>query len=47
MVHSQFDILEPPMPDEVDVVSIDVRRTMDEVLNEALSKVQNTIDSDV
>ncbi|KAL8387633.1 hypothetical protein RB595_009778 [Gaeumannomyces hyphopodioides] len=31
MVHSQFEALEPPAPDEVDVVSIDVGRPRDAV----------------
>ncbi|KAK0730659.1 P-loop containing nucleoside triphosphate hydrolase protein [Lasiosphaeris hirsuta] len=43
MVHSQFDILEPPTSDEVDVISIDVSRPADSVMAEALDRVLNTI----
>lgn len=38
MVQSQFDILEPPGPNENDVISIDVTRTLAEVQRDALSK---------
>ncbi len=38
MVHSQFNILEPPQPDEVDVISLDVSRPMDEVKSDALGQ---------
>lgn len=43
MVHSQFDILEPPTADEVDVLPIDVSRPADTVMAEALDKVLRTI----
>jgi len=46
MVHSQFDILEPPKPDETDVMAIDVSKTMDEVKREALEKVLQTIEDE-
>jgi gluconokinase len=39
MVQSQFDILQPPMADETDVIKIDVTRPVDVVKAEALSKV--------
>lgn len=39
MVHSQFDILELPMADERDVISIDVSRTIEEVERDALANV--------
>jgi gluconokinase len=39
MVQSQFDILQPPMADETDVITIDVTRPVDVVKSEALSKV--------
>ncbi|KAI1415554.1 gluconokinase-like protein [Hypoxylon sp. FL1857] len=38
MVHSQFDILEPPTRDEIDVISIDVAQSIEEVDKEALSR---------
>jgi gluconokinase len=38
MVHSQFDILEPPRPNEKDVISIDVTRSLAEVQRDALTK---------
>lgn len=44
MVHSQFDILEPPTSDEVDVISIDVSKPVGDVKTEALDKVLNTMD---
>ena len=31
MVHSQFDILEPPTADETDVIRVDVSRPLEEV----------------
>ncbi|KAK3330375.1 P-loop containing nucleoside triphosphate hydrolase protein [Apodospora peruviana] len=44
MVHSQFDILEPPTSDEIDVLAIDVSRPAEDVLAEALDRVLNTMD---
>jgi len=46
MVQSQFAALEPPRPDETDIVSVDVGRPMEEVLGDALAKVLQTIASD-
>ena len=46
MVHSQFDILEPPTKDEVDVISIDVSRPIDDVNKEALSKALEKMEED-
>jgi len=43
MVHSQFDILERPKADEVDVIAIDVSQTVDSVKAEALDRVLQTI----
>lgn len=43
MVHSQFDILEPPVSDEKDVISVDVSRTPDEVKADVLDKVLKTM----
>lgn len=40
MVQSQFDILEPPGPNENDVISIDVTRTLAEVQVDALAKAR-------
>ncbi|KAF4984186.1 hypothetical protein FZEAL_584 [Fusarium zealandicum] len=39
MVHSQFDILERPLGDEKDVITIDVSRTLDQVQQDALASV--------
>jgi gluconokinase len=39
MVRSQFEILEPPMAEETDVISIDVSGPISEVLAEALGQV--------
>lgn len=44
MVESQFSILEPPLPSEMDVISIDVSKTMAEVQQEALEKVKQAMD---
>lgn len=46
MVHSQFNILERPSPDERDVVSIDVSRSMDEVNEDALKCVFRIMNED-
>lgn len=43
MVHSQFDILERPLADEKDVITIDVSRPIEEVEQEALSNVFETM----
>ncbi|MBE3048805.1 hypothetical protein IMZ48_41170, partial [Candidatus Bathyarchaeota archaeon] len=39
MVQSQFDILEPPGPNERDVISVDVSGSLEEVKGEALARV--------
>ena len=39
MVASQFDILEPPGPNERDVISVDVSGSLEEVQREALARV--------
>jgi gluconokinase len=44
MVHSQFDILQPPTADEVDVITIDVSRPVDDVMAEALGQVLDIMD---
>ncbi|KAL2269822.1 hypothetical protein VTJ83DRAFT_2006 [Remersonia thermophila] len=46
MVHSQFEALERPKPDEVDVITIDVTRSVEEVKRDALSQVLRTIGAD-
>jgi len=43
MVHSQFDILERPSSDEKDVITIDVSRSLEEVQQEALANVLETM----
>jgi gluconokinase len=43
MVHSQFDILERPKADEVDVIAIDVSQSVDNVKAQALDRVLQTI----
>ncbi|KAK4158147.1 putative gluconokinase [Chaetomidium leptoderma] len=45
MVHSQFDILEPPKADEVDVISIDVTRAAEAVMADALDRVLETMET--
>jgi gluconokinase len=44
MVASQLSILEPPSEQEVDVISIDVTRPIEEVEAEALDRVLRTMD---
>jgi gluconokinase len=44
MVHSQFDILEPPTAEEIDVISIDVTQTPERVAEETLDKVLKTME---
>lgn len=44
MVHSQFDILERPKEDEVDVITIKVDRPVEEVVADALDQVLKTMD---
>ncbi|KAK3934785.1 putative gluconokinase [Diplogelasinospora grovesii] len=44
MVHSQFDILEPPTAEETDVITIDVSRSVEEVMTEALDRALKTMD---
>jgi len=43
MVHSQFEVLEPPGPNERDVISIDVSGTLNEVQEDALRKVSEIL----
>ncbi|KAK4192693.1 P-loop containing nucleoside triphosphate hydrolase protein [Podospora australis] len=45
MVHSQFDILERPTKDEIDVVTIDVSRPVENVMADALDKVLETMET--
>lgn len=40
MVKSQFDILERPREDEIDVITVDASRDVDEVKEDALEKVK-------
>lgn len=44
MVRSQMSILEPPTEQEIDVLSVDVARPIEEVQAEALNKVLQTMD---
>jgi gluconokinase len=44
MVHSQFDILEPPTSDEIDVIRVDVSRPAEVVIAESLDQVLKTMD---
>ncbi|KAK4237866.1 P-loop containing nucleoside triphosphate hydrolase protein [Achaetomium macrosporum] len=44
MVHSQFEALERPGPDEVDVITIDVTRSADAVMADALNQAVKTMD---
>ncbi|CAD6446640.1 3748ef81-6ecc-4f9b-9d2a-d0e1957b793a [Sclerotinia trifoliorum] len=43
MVHSQFGILEPPTKDETDVIQVDVSGSIEEVEQDALAKIESTI----
>ncbi|CAL3963732.1 hypothetical protein PZA11_001267 [Diplocarpon coronariae] len=47
MVHSQFGILEPPERDEVDVISVDVSGSIEQVEEEALAKIQEAVRSEL
>jgi gluconokinase len=44
MVHSQFEALERPGPEEVDVITIDVTRPPDAVMADALDQAVETMD---
>ncbi|KAL2017821.1 hypothetical protein VTK56DRAFT_1623 [Thermocarpiscus australiensis] len=43
MVHSQFEVLERPKADEVDVITVDVSRPADDVMAEVLNRVVETM----
>lgn len=43
MVHSQFGILEAPGKNETDVISIDVSGSIEQVEEEALSKIREVV----
>lgn len=45
MVHSQFDILERPKADEVDVLTVDVTRPAEAVMADALGRVLDTMEN--
>lgn len=45
MVHSQFDILERPKADEIDVLTVDVTRPVEAVMDDALSRVVETMEN--
>lgn len=47
MVHSQFAILEPPTKDEVDIISVDCSRAMDDVNRDALDQVITKLAEDL
>lgn len=42
MVHSQFEVLERPGKDEVDVITVNVERPVEEVMQAALERVLET-----
>jgi gluconokinase len=44
MVHSQFEVLERPQADEVDVITVDVTRSPEEVMADALDRVLHTME---
>jgi gluconokinase len=44
MVHSQFEVLEVPKEDEVDVITVDVTRPADAVMSDALERVLETME---
>lgn len=46
MVHSQFEVLERPTKNETDVITVDVSRTLDEVKEDALARVIETMGRD-
>jgi gluconokinase len=43
MVHSQFGILEAPGKSETDVISVDVSGSLEEIEEEALTKIQEVV----
>jgi gluconokinase len=45
MVHSQFEVLERPTPDEVDVITIDVTQSQEAVKADALDRANETMNS--
>lgn len=45
MVHSQFEVLERPTPDEIDVITIDVTQSQEAVKSDALDQAKKTMDS--
>ncbi|KAK4128384.1 carbohydrate kinase [Parathielavia appendiculata] len=44
MVHSQFEVLEKPQADEVDVITIDVTRSPEEVMADSFNRVLETME---
>lgn len=45
MVHSQFSILEPPAKEEIDVISVDVSGSIEDVEREALKRVEEAVEN--
>ncbi|KAH6636665.1 P-loop containing nucleoside triphosphate hydrolase protein [Chaetomium tenue] len=45
MVHSQFEVLERPTPDEIDVITIDVTQSQEVVKADALDRANKTMHS--
>jgi gluconokinase len=45
MVHSQFDIQERPKADEIDVLTVDVTRPVEAVMDDALGRVVETMEN--
>ncbi len=46
MVQSQFEILERPVQDECDVISIDVSGSMEQVKQDVITQVRNVMEQD-
>lgn len=46
MVHSQFNILERPQEDELDVMNVDVSKTLEEVMEESRDRVLAYMEED-
>jgi gluconokinase len=47
MVHSQFGILEAPCKSETDVISVDVSGSLEEVEEEALTKIHDAVNKEL
>lgn len=47
LVHSQFEVLEKPGPEEEDVIVIDVNRPIEETERDVLAKVKDMLQKDM